>query len=283
MNGLLENLKALTKEIMLFLSSVIFLKNFAMMAAVLAGLLMLTTWWMRCYTHHGESVQVDDFTGMHVLDARKKGKDKRFQFVVMDSVWREGSPSGIITLQNPKPFARVKEGRKIYVTVTGKPHPVLLPRFSDSSYDFERYRAKIERQGVKVREKERVFDSKQAENTILYFFHDGKKVDEGLVKNGYYVMPGDLLEFVVTERRSNMVEIPDIVCMSFAAAEFMVSSSNLNIGQILDDGTVTDQSSAYIYRQEPAYYPSQTIQMGSQITVWLTQRPPARCGVDGDE
>lgn len=283
MDGLLENLKAYLKEIWLFLSSLIFLKNFGMMAGVVLGLVILMNWGMRCYTNHGESVQVDDFTGMHISDAKKKGRDKDFRFEVMDSVWRSGMPSGIITLQNPKPLSRVKEGRKIYVTVTGNPHPELLPKFADSSYDFERYKSKLEKRGIKVKEKERVFDAKQAENTILYFYHDGKKVTEGQVKSGYYVMPGDLLEFVVTEQRSNLVEIPDLVCMSYSAAEFLVSTSNLVIGQVNEDDSVTDPSSAYVYRQEPAYAPGQTIQMGGQITVWLMQNLPDNCGTDGGQ
>lgn len=280
MGKLFENLAAFLKEIWLFLSSVLFLKNFGMMVAVVLGICILSNWWMRCYTHHGESVQVDDFTGMHLLDAKKKGRDKNFRFEVMDSVWKEGMPSGIITLQNPKPLSRVKEGRKIYVTVTGNPQPELLPKFADSSYDFGRYRLKIEKRGIKVKEKERVFDAKQAENTILYFYHNGKKVEEGQVKSGYYVMPGDLLEFVITERRSNVVEIPDLLCMSYSAAEFLVSTFNLNIGQVIQDASVTDQASAYVYRQEPAYAPAQTIQMGGQITVWLTQNIPADCGAE---
>jgi D-alanine-D-alanine ligase len=253
-----------------------------MMLAVVAVLFFVSTWWMRCYTNHGESVQVDDFTGMKLADAKKKGEDKDFRFEIMDSVWREGMPSGIIILQDPKPLSRVKEGRKIYVNVTGDPKPEILPQFSVSSYDFEQYKSKLEKRGIKVKEKEKVFDAKQAENTILYFYHDGRKVTEAQVKSGYQVMPGDLLEFVVTERRSNLVEIPDLVCMDFSTAEFLVSTFNLNIGMVNDDGTVTDQNSAYVYRQEPAYSPSQMVQMGGQITVWLTQDLPPGCS-SGDE
>lgn len=277
MNELSENLKAFAKEVWLFLSSVLFLKNFAMMVGVVFGIALLTNWWLSCYTNHGESVQVDDFTGMYLPDAKKQGRDKNFRFEVMDSVWMEGKPSGMIILQNPKPFARVKEGRKIYVTITGNAQPEMLPKFSDSSYDYDRYASRLAKRGIKSRVKERVFDAKQAENTILYFFYDGKKVTEQMVKSGYQVMPGEVLEFVVTERLSNEMEIPDLVCMNFTAAEFLVSTSNLNIGQVFDDGTITDRSSAFIFKQDPPYDSTSTIQMGGQISVWLTQNLPAGC------
>jgi hypothetical protein len=282
MNEITENLKAFAREVWLFLSSVLFVKNLAMLAGVVVGLFLLTNWWLGCYTSHGESVQVDDFTGMHLSDAKKQGRDKNFRFEVMDSVWMEGKPSRMIILQNPKPLSRVKEGRKIYVTITGNAEPETLPKFSDSSYDFDRYSSKLAKRGIKARVKERTFDAKQAENTILYFFHNGKKVTEQMVKSGYDVMPGDMLEFVVTERLSNEMEIPDLVCMNFNTAEFLVSTSNLNIGQVFDDGTVTDRNTAFIFKQEPAFDPAGTIQMGGQISVWLTQNMPAGCSSHDD-
>ena len=177
-------------------------------------------------------------------------------------------------------MARVKEGRKIYVTVTGESAPVRLPIWSQSSYDFDRYSNKVARLGVKCRVKERVFDNRQAANTILYLFYDGKKVTEQQVKNGFDVMMGSTLEFVVTERLSNEMEIPQLRCMTFDAAEFLVSSSNLNIGEVFEDESVTDRNTAYVYQQEPAFATGQTIQMGAQISLWLTQTLPDGCTTD---
>jgi beta-lactam-binding protein with PASTA domain len=282
LNKTLEKLKAFAKEFRLFLSSTIFLFNFAKMIAVLAGVFLLTSWWLKCYTNHGESVQVNDFTGMYVADAKKQGRSKDFRFEVIDSVWMEGKPSGLILSQDPKPLARVKVGRKIYVTVTGKPGPVRLPVWSQSSYDYDRYSNKLARLGIKSRVKERVFDNRQAENTILYLLYDGEKVKEQQVKKGFDVMMGSTLEFVVTERLSNEMEIPDLRCMTFDAAEFLVSTSNLNIGEVFEDETVTDRYPAYVYRQEPSFATGQTIQMGAQISVWLTQALPDGCRITND-
>lgn len=274
----MENLKAFLREVWLFLSSTIFLFNFAKMVAVVIGIAILTNWWLRCYTSHGESVQVNDFTGMQLREARKLGKDKGFRFDVIDSVWLEGKPGGLIVSQIPKPLARVKEKRKIYVTVTQSvPEMVRLPIFSESSYDYDRYASKLAKRSIKSRVSERVFDKRQAENTILYLFFNGKKVTERDVKNGFEVPMGSTLDFVVTERLSNEMEIPDLLCMRYDAAEFLVSTSNLNIGEVFEDESVTDRSSAYVMKQEPAYESGTTIQMGGQINVWLTQNLPAGC------
>lgn len=269
-------MKAFAWEVWLFISSRIFLKNFGAILALLVGLGLFSNWFLGCFTNHGESVQVDDFTGMELSDATRQARDKDFEFVIMDSVWTEGQPSGIILKQNPKPLSRVKEGRKIYVIITGNPDSYRLPDIKLSSYDFDSYAKKLAMNGVKARVKERVYDRKQAENSILYFYHNGKKVTENEVKSGYYVMPGDLLEFVVTEQLSNELQVPDVVCMNYAAAEFLVSSSNLMIGTVTEEGTITNQSTAYISRQEPPA--GEPIQMGQQIMVWITQTLPDGCG-----
>jgi len=276
----MENLKAFAKEVGLFLTSRIFLKNFAMILGVLVGFALFSNWFLGCYTNHGESVQVDDFTGMELSDAERQASDKDFEFVILDSVFQEGKPAGIILTQIPKPLSRVKEGRKIYVTITGEPKPYRLPEFKQFSYEYERYKNKIATEGIKSKEKERVYDRKQAEGSILYFYHKGEKVTEREVKNGYYVLPGDMLEFVVTQQLSNELQVPDLVCMSFSATEFLISSSNLILGSVNEEGTISDQSSAYISRQEPAA--GQPIQMGGQITVWITQDLPPTCG-DGTQ
>ena len=275
----MDKIKSLFLEIWLFISSRMFLGTIAKFIGIGVVLFFMTNWWLRCYTDHGESVQVDDFKGMHISDAEEKGKNKGFRFEVIDSAWKKGSPSGLIINQTPRELSRVKEGRRIYVTVTGEPKLIVLPLLSESSYDFEQYSRRLEiRHNISSEIRERVYDRKQAENTILHFYHDGKKLTDNDLKKGYKVQEGSTLEFVVTEKRTNQMNIPDLVCMGFAAADFLVSSHNLNVGQVFEDPTVTDRSSAYVYRQEPTFEADATISMGSQINIWITQELPNDCG-----
>ncbi len=277
----MENIRAFAREVWLFLSSTLFLSNFAKMGAVLIGLFLLNNWALKCYTKHGESVQVNDFTGMTLFDAKRQGRDNDFQFEVLDSVWMEGQPGGIIIAQNPKPLLRVKEGRKIYVTVTRtSADMVLLPVLSESSYDYDKYASKLARRSIKCRISERVFDAKQAENTILYLIYSGRKITERDIKDGFEVPMGSTIEFVVTERLSTDVEIPNLVCMRYDVAEFIISSSNLNLGNVYLDETVTNKYSAYVYRQEPFYEPGGMVRLGEQVSIWLTQYKPENCSLD---
>ncbi len=274
----MDKLKSFLKEVWWFVSSGFFLGNFAKMAGLAVLLFLILNWWLSCFTNHGESVQVDDFTWIHLADAKKKGSGKDFRFEVIDSAWVEGKPSGLIINQIPKPLSRVKEGRMIYVTVTGEPKMVFLPSLAESSYDYEEYSRRLRlRHGVTSTIKERVYDSKQAENIIKYFYHDGKKITDNDVKKGYKIQEGSELEFVITERRTNQMNIPNLVCMGYEEADFLVSTHNLNIGQIFEDATVIEVDKAYVYKQEPAFEDGGFIKMGAQINIWLTQDLPRDC------
>lgn len=275
----MDKLKAYFYELWLFISSRIFLSNLLKMLGVVVVVFLMTNWWMRCYTDHGESIQVDDFTGLHMDDAMRKGKKKGFLFEVIDSNWVSGKPGGLITSQTPKPLSRVKEGRTIYLTITKYDAEMIrLPSFSQYAYDFDEYRKRLGLMDIIVKEPEKVFDRKQAPGTILYFEYKGRKVTEEEVKNGFEIPKGSTLKFTVTDRLSNQVDIPNLVCKTYDAADFLVGTYNLNIGEVFEDESVSDRYAAYVYKQEPEYAPDAVYPMGTQVNIWLTQDFPDDCG-----
>ncbi len=86
-----------------------------------------------------------------------------------------------------------------------------------------------------------------------------------------------MLQFVVSVRHTGMVPIPDMVRKTYEAV-FLISGMNLNIGTIY--GEVTDRSTAYIWKQEPAYVPDEMLRMGEQVSLYLVQERPAGCPVE---
>jgi D-alanine-D-alanine ligase len=262
-------------EFRLFVTSVFFLRNFSTMlgASLLAiGLIFLM---MKCYTNHGQSVQVQDYTNMALKDAISKAKNRSFRVQVIDSVWQEGVEPNIVVEQNPQPFSRVKEKRTIYLTITkATAEEILLPSLV-GNYDYFQYQKKLANKGVTAAIRERVFDNKQAENTILYCYYKGDKITETDLKNGVRIPKGSTLEFVITERGGGTVEVPDFTCKPLAQVEFLISSLQLNIGNIKPDVTVVDQASAYVYNQNPE--PGQMMRVGEQVDLYITQDVPLGC------
>lgn len=272
----LDKAKNAAKEMGYFLSSMFFLKNFAAMIGAIAFFILMTFWWMRCYTKHGESLQVHDYIEMDLDDAIKKAESRGFEIVVSDSVFIVDRAPNIVLTQNPKPLSRAKEDRSIYLTVTKKtPEAVTLPDLIGND-DYNRYSKKLKMLDLKPKVKERIFDNKYEENTILYLVVDGEKVTAKDLKNKMEVPMGSVIEMVVTERGGAMIEIPNLVCKRYTEAEFLISGMQLNLGTVNMDATVTSQSGAYVWRQVPSADGGR-MRMGEQIELYLTQYRPEDC------
>ncbi len=281
LNKVLNKLKAIGKEIYYFATSQIFIKNFGGVAVLLSLILFFTFWWMRCYTKHGESLQVHDYTSMNLEDAIEKASSRSFEIVVNDSTYRRGMEPDIVLTQSPKPFSRVKENRKIYLTITKTdPEPVKLPdpRGND---DFNNYSRKLDRLDLVAEIKSRQFRSKLEPNTILEVYYDGEKLyDEkrtNLIAEGFEIPKGSTIQFIVSERGGGTVPIPNLVCMKYTEAEFNIKGFDLSMGSVIPDATVTDQNSAYVWKQTPKYSSFSMLRIGSQIDIYITQNIPENC------
>lgn len=271
-----QALRRLGIEIYCFLTAPVFLKNCLGMTAFLGSIFMLTFWWMKCYTNHGESMEVPNYVGMSFREASKKAKARDFRVAVSDSIYLPGKPPGEITSQSPKSGSRVKEERTIYFTVTkNNPDIVRLPDLVGTD-DYDLYSRKIARLGLKPRISARVNDPKLEPNTIVGVIYKGDTITDKL-DQGIHVDMGSTVDFVVSEKVTLSVSIPDVLCMPLDAAKFLIQSSNLNLGSIVRDNTVTDPERAYIYRQSPKYDPNGKMRVGEQIDLYITQERPKGC------
>lgn len=262
-------------ELYCFFTAPFVVKNCLGLMGAFAGLFLLTFWWLKCYTNHGESQQVPGYVGMSLQEASRKARQRDFNVVVNDSVYVPGTPPGVVLRQNPEPQSRVKEGRAIYFTVAkNNPDIVLLPDLAGSD-DYDLYSRKCSRLGLKPRILARVADPAEP-NTIIAVLHRGDTITDK-IRYGYRVEMGATLDFVVSEQVTLNVAIPDLVCQTYDAAVFLITSSNLNVGAVIADGTVSNRESAYVWKQNPGFDPNSSMRVGEQIDLYLTQEKPAGC------
>ena len=80
---------------------------------------------LRIFTHHGEEVEMPDFIGQNSSDLIEHGVSNGFVFVVNDYVFDKSMEEGRVLKQNPEPGEKVKEGRKVYLTVASATPPVV--------------------------------------------------------------------------------------------------------------------------------------------------------------
>lgn len=276
MEKIWQKLRRLGVELYAYLTDFYVVKNYLTMLTLVGGILLMTFWWLKCYTNHGESVQVPSYVGMNFSEASRKAKSRNFNVAVSDSIYEVGKPPGIILSQDPKPQSRVKEGRTIYFTVTkNNPEIIKLPNLVGSD-DYDLYSRKLGRLGIKPRIIARVADPVAEANTIIAVIYRGDTIPNHRVE-GFQVEMGATLDFVVSEAVTLTVSIPNCECQTLDAAKFLIQASDLSVGQIIPDASVTDPETAYVQRQRPKYGPEETMRKGEQVDLWITQERPKFC------
>ena len=266
------------KEIGWFLTSGTFLKNALGILLLIGAILLLSTIWMRFYTNHGETFQVKDYVGMGLEDAVAEAEGKGFNIAISDSVFIVGKAPHTVLEQNPKAMSRVKENRTIYLRITKwNADQKTLPSLSGGNDDYSQYSRKLKELGIRSKIIGREFNNKLSANTILHVISEGDTITNKL-RDKFKAPMGSTVYFVVSERGASNVAIPKLLCEQFREAEFIISNYNLNIGSVIPDATVTNESRAYVWKQVPEYKWGQTMRIGEQITLYLTQHKSESCG-----
>lgn len=262
------------REFWYFISSTYFLKNFGKILGLGVLLFLLLTWGLKCYTRHGDSVKVGNYIGKNIADVEQQLKKDDFRMIITDSTFLLDKKPGVILKQTPKPNALVKENRTIYLTITKQnPDEKALPGLV-GNYDYDVYKKKLKRLGMRSKIKRQVFDNKSEPGTILYFFHDDKKITENDLKKGVKIPMGTMLEFVITTREGGRIQVPQVTCMTFKEAAFIINNSGLKVGKVIEDSTVTDRTNAFVRSQFPV---KSSIGLNGSVELKLTQQKPDGC------
>lgn len=263
-------------ELYAFFTTPFVLRNCLGAVGFIAGFLLLSSWWLTCYTDHGESVEVPVLTDMSFREASRKARGQGFSVAISDSIFVSGKPPQEVIDQNPKPGSRVKENRTIYFTISkNNPDMIKLPGLAGGD-DYDLYSRKLSRLGLKLRILARVANPKLSPNTIVSVIYNGDTITNRL-SYGVTIPMGSTVDFLVSEAVTLSVNIPDCLCKTLDEAKFLLQTSEINIGSTIPDATVTDPDNAYIWRQNPPYDPNGIMRKGEQIDLWLTQQKPKSC------
>lgn len=235
--------------------------------------------WLKFYTNHGQKLQMVDFKNKKLEDAYELADDKTFQLIVIDSLFVIGKEGNIIIDQNPKTGDLVKEGRKVYVTVTkSNPDKIFvseLPALYGN--DFAQKSLELKNRGILSKIKSKKYDPGDP-NHILEVFYNGELIiDQTIVKKDVAIDKGSTLEFVISNKTDGEILIPDLNCLTLSEADFMLSGNQLLLGEITYKGSTKDSSSVYIIDQLPAYDGVSKIPINSKVNLTVVSIKPSKC------
>jgi beta-lactam-binding protein with PASTA domain len=267
----MQFLRKIGIEIYCFLTAPLVLKNCLSIVAVLGAVVFTSTYWMKCYTNHGESIEVPDLTGVSYRDAKKKASRADLDVDISDSIYQVDKPAGLVITQDPKPGSKVKENRTIYLAVTkNNPDLLKLPSLRGND-DYERYSKTLARMGLKPRITATTPDTKLEANTILEVRYKGdditRKIDGS---GGVQVNMGDFIDFTVSAGSDGLVaaEVPELGCMTLDAAREAIQNTGKTITKVQHIGQITREDDAYVLRYNIN---------GSEIDVYVVQKRPVTC------
>jgi len=214
-------------------------------------------------THHGQFITVPNLQGISLeeVDAYLAQRNLRFE-VTEEFSYEPDYPPMTVLQQYPKAGARVKEGRKIYLTLNTKTPPkVKMPDLVDGSVRNAHVRLKSH--GLLLGAIKYVPDV--AQNAVLEQWHQGREIATGTL-----IAQGARIDLVVGAGLGNqMVEVPQVVGMKLADAKPVLLSVGIQAGNISYE-SATDQAPGTILRQHPDA--GQQVRIGDNVDVWLAAR-----------
>lgn len=256
-----------------------FIKHLFLIALILVIIFLALNFWLKSYTNHGQQLVLPEYVGKHIDDARADAKDRSFEIIVNDSMHIVGQPGGIITRQNPKKEAKVKENRKVYVTITKFNADEIEVGSLGVLYgqDYESKKQELSYLEIGSKIKGYKYDPGEPDFILEVWYKGQPIITKNVEKRRVAIDKGDTLSFIISQRGGGETGVPDLVCNTFAAAQFILESSQLKLGEVKEVGQVSDINSAYIINQYPNPETVQTVPMGRMFNLTIQQEKPQDC------
>ena len=160
-----------------YLFSSSFLKNIFFIAVFLIFLLFVLLIFLNVFTRNNQSVEVPNLVGKSITQFEKKLTEMDLKYMIVDTAnFNPNFDIGSVLDQEPNAGARVKRGRKVYLTLNSSDFKeVKLPKISGLT--LRQARNVIESLGFKFGEIEYVDDI--AYNVVISISSDSLNLVEG--------------------------------------------------------------------------------------------------------
>jgi D-alanine-D-alanine ligase len=267
------------KSFLSYLFTIDFLKQLLFLSAVFLGILFLANLWLRFYTKHGQKIELPNFVGLHIDEARNLAEDHAFDIIVNDSVFVVGKKGGIIRDQNPRAKSQVKTSRKIYVTITKYGAESItvgdLPTLYGNPY--EQKKVELKYRDIDCSIKDYIYDP-GAPNHILEVYYKGELIiSKDVRKADVKIEKGSTLECILSRTDGGDVTIPNLKCLDLDEATFLIETSKLDLGSVIRKGDGKPEDIWYVIAQSPQYDGITNIKMGDKISLTLSTSKPMDC------
>jgi eukaryotic-like serine/threonine-protein kinase len=221
-------------------------RTFLISTGIVVGLFLLLNYVaLPMYVNHGSRATVPSVVGMSFDEASKSLEKSGLRIVLGETRPDPAFAPGLVIQQNPAGLAIVKEGRRVYVTLSGGEVQVVVPSLRGRSLRDARFA--LERFGLKLGGVSYDTSDTFPENTIIY---QSSAADTRVTK-------GTSVNIVVSKGKVlTQALVPLVVGKTRSEAEQILAAAGLKVGNItfqqsfeLVPNTIVDQ---YPRQGEPA-------------------------------
>tara|TARA_B100000287_G_scaffold351436_2_gene340556 strand:+ start:2996 stop:3817 length:822 start_codon:yes stop_codon:yes gene_type:complete len=233
-------------------------------------------------TNHGDTITVPNLIGMELRDVEEFLSDRDLRYEILeDSSYSSEYPAFTILQQNPSENEKVKENRKIYLTLNSSiPPKIKMPKIINGSVK----NAQLILKSYDLRLGEITYVPDMARNAVLKIFTNGDSINENDL-----ILKGSVIDLEVGNGLGNQVfEAPDLINLDLEEARFTIIGSGLKLGNIIyqDSGyfynkildeegkEIFEKSFVYpgkVFKQSPAK--STKVKIGRRVNLWIVSKP----------
>ncbi len=233
-------------------------------------------WYLPHTTNHGETITVPDIRNQHIdeLEDILLTRNLRYEVNADSSFSPNQEPLTVID-QFPQPNSKVKENRKIYVTLNAQNPPLVkMPQLIDKSLKI----AEITLQSYGLKSGKVEYKPDLGLNVVLEQWYDGREVLEGEM-----IPKGSSIDLFIGDGHGNrFFEMGDYVNRSFSDTRVALAGQGLKIGNItyVDDPVIEINqgdtamvevivSAGYVTGQRPAQ--GKIVRLQDLVDLWVYQ------------
>lgn len=212
-------------------------------------------------TNHGQTITVPDVTRLSVDEMRNLLDDRDLRYEVSDCTYVAGAQPLTVIQQYPRANAKVKEERKIYVTITKRVAPMVqMPNLVSLTLRS----AQLNLKSLDLITGDPIYVPDVAKNSVLRQLYNGKEITPGTP-----VPKGAQIDLEVGDGLgSTMFDIPNVVGLPLDEAEAAIRGSNLKVGTKI---SVEDPEKEVgtVVRQRPEARSGERIRVGETMDLWI--------------
>lgn len=231
-----------------------------LVVAIGASLIFFYTY-LPIATNHGETITVPDLYGIKMEDIDEFVTSRNLRYEINDSTYSDDHPPLTILKQYPKAGSKVKENRKIFISVNRvTPPSVPFPHELVGSSSLRGAEAVLKSNELK--RGRIIYKPSQFFDLVLDMQYEGRSL-----KEGDKIPKGSTIDLVVGDGyASRNFKAPKLVGLELEEALFYIKGVRLELGIVTVESDTAGQKS-YVIKQEPGE--GRNVRLGDLMDLWI--------------